>query len=234
MEGHVVHVHEDAHELCWTAHGAAEVITPDGGFRADGDWAIWLPAGTPHDVRPLTEDAVVLPSFFDAGTHADWFGAPMPVERDRALDRLARIAGQPITHGTASARAVTALHTAIGCADESVRPVRLPREDPARSVALAILREPHRREGVQDWAARMHVSSRTLQRSFAAQTGVPLRRWRTRARVRVGAAMLREGTTVRAAAEAVGFASVSAFSAACLEETGLRPGQLKAGVGDAE
>lgn len=229
-----MHVHEDAHEFCWTAHGIAEVRTPDGVFRADGDWAIWLPAGTPHDVSPLSDDAVVLPSFFLRARFSDWFGQAVPIERDRALDRLARIAGQPITHGSAAGRALTALHTTIGATDDSVRPVRLPREDPARSVALAMLREPHCTDGVEAWAARMHVSARTLQRSFTAQTGLPMRRWRTRARVRSGAAMLREGMSVAAAAQAVGFASASAFSAACLAETGLRPGQLQRGEGAGE
>lgn len=89
------------------------------------------------------------------------------------------------------------------------------------------MRAPARSEGLEQWAEAMHVSARTLQRSFSVQTGLSFSGWRTRLRARAAVPLLREGVSVAQAATEVGFASPMAFSSACRTVTGCTPGSLR-------
>lgn len=224
--------HPREHEYAWAPQGAVEIETPGAVLRADENWAVWIPAGVPHTVRPVDHRAILLPAFFPVALCEDWFGEAAVLARDARMDRLARRAGQPAVHGRRTAqREALALHALIGGSQaERETPgigLALPREEPARSVARHLLRAPSRGEGLEQWARSAHCSARTLQRSFSSQTGLSFSAWRTRLRVRAAVPMLREGVSVARAAEAVGFSSPSAFSSACRTVTGRTPGTLR-------
>jgi AraC-like DNA-binding protein len=225
-------IHAGEHEYAWAPRGAVDIETPAGVLRADAHWAVWIPESMPHAVRPVDDSAILLPVFFPSATCVDWFGEPTVLARDAAMDRRATRAGQPGIHGLRTARReALALHAGIGATRQSrlraADGVVIPAHEPARTVALALLREPERTEQLAQWAQIVHVSARTLQRSFTAQTGQSFGAWRTRLRVRSGLPLLREGATVAQAAIEVGFASPSAFSAACRAETGSTPGRWR-------
>lgn len=225
--------HPREHEYAWAPQGAVEIETPHAVLRADENWAVWIPAGLPHTIRPVDDDAIMLPAFFPASTCEDWFGEATVIARDAQVDVLARRASQPAVHGLRTARRESlSLHALLGgsrpVGDTSGIELVLPRREPARSVARHLMRAPARSEGLQHWAAAAHVSARTLQRSFSAQTGQSFSAWRTRLRIRAAAPLLREGMSVAQAAAEVGFASPSAFSAACRTVTGRSPGRLRA------
>lgn len=224
--------HPEAHEYAWAPEGAVEIETPGAVLRADENWAVWIPAGLPHTVRPVDGRAILLPAFFPSRRCEDWFGEAVVLARDPHVDLLARHASQPGVHGARTAqREALALHALIGGSQRERELVGmgfvLPRQDPARSVARCLLRTPSRAEGLDQWAASMHVSARTLQRSFSTQTGLSFSGWRTRLRVRSAVPLLREGLSVAQAAAEVGFASPSAFSSACRTVTGRTPGSLR-------
>jgi AraC-like DNA-binding protein len=71
--------------------------------------------------------------------------------------------------------------------------------------------------------ARSGASRRTLERRFAAETGMSLGRWRTRARLVESVRLLAAGATTAATARAVGFATPSAFAAAFRRDLGTTP-----------
>jgi AraC-like DNA-binding protein len=225
-------IHPREHEYAWAPQGAVEIETPGDVLRADENWAVWIPAGLPHTVRPVDDRAILLPAFFPARTCEDWFGEATVLARDPRVDVLAARAAQPGIHGLRTAqREALALHALIGGSQrerETLGPeLAIPRQDPARSVARCLLRTPSRAEGLDEWAESVHVCARTLQRSFSSQTGMSFSAWRTRQRVRSAVPLLRDGLSVAEAAEAVGFASPSAFSSACRATTGRTPGDLR-------
>jgi AraC-like DNA-binding protein len=122
------------------------------------------------------------------------------------------------------------VHALVGVLlrDEGRAPV--PLTGPARAVALALLRDPSRPESLVEWAGAVHVSPKTLQRAFVAETGMPFRRWRTKVRLAAAVTILRSGEAVSATSSQVGFRSPSAFAAACRTELGLTPGEVRGAV----
>lgn len=95
----------------------------------------------------------------------------------------------------------------------------------ARAVARAMSHDPADPTRLDEWAARLHISPKTLQRDFVREFGVPFTRWRTRLRLHAARVLL--GTdSVTAVAHRVGYASASAFVAAFAKEFGTPPGQF--------
>jgi len=94
----------------------------------------------------------------------------------------------------------------------------------ATTVARALLRNPADHTELREWAARLHISMKTLQRDFLREYGKSYSRWRTELRLRVSRALL-ETQSVAEVAQRVGYATPSAFIAAFAREYGYTPGR---------
>ncbi|KOX14849.1 AraC family transcriptional regulator [Micromonospora sp. NRRL B-16802] len=97
----------------------------------------------------------------------------------------------------------------------------------AVSVAMALAHDPGDPTRLDEWAERLHVSVKTLQRDFVREFGMPYTRWRTRLRLRAALALL-EAMPVGEVAHRIGYASPSAFIAAFAREYGYTPGRAAA------
>jgi AraC-like DNA-binding protein len=95
---------------------------------------------------------------------------------------------------------------------------------PVHVVTAALVRDPADPTGLAEWARRLHVSTKTLQREFERAHGVPFTTWRTRTRLRASLAMLPRWS-VTETAHRVGYASASAYVAAFTREFGTTPRQ---------
>ncbi|UWP86978.1 AraC family transcriptional regulator [Dactylosporangium fulvum] len=93
----------------------------------------------------------------------------------------------------------------------------------ALTVARELARDPADDTRLEEWAERLHISVKTLQRDFEREFGVPYTRWRTQLRLRASRALL-ETRPVTEVAHRVGYASASAFVAAYAREFGDTPG----------
>ncbi|MGC4893681.1 helix-turn-helix transcriptional regulator [Micromonospora sp. DT31] len=94
----------------------------------------------------------------------------------------------------------------------------------AVTVATALARDPSDATGLAEWADRLHVSVKTLQRDFAREFGMSYSRWRTKLRLRASLALL-ETRPVGEVARRIGYASPSAFISAFAREYGYTPGR---------
>ncbi|MGA3526204.1 helix-turn-helix transcriptional regulator [Melissospora conviva] len=97
----------------------------------------------------------------------------------------------------------------------------------AAAVATALAQDPGDPTSLAEWADRLHVSVKTLQRDFTREFGMSYSRWRTRLRLRASLALL-ETRPVGEVARRVGYASPSAFIAAFAQEYGYTPGRAAA------
>jgi AraC-like DNA-binding protein len=95
----------------------------------------------------------------------------------------------------------------------------------ALRVAKWLVRDPARRETLQELAHDAGAGVRTLERVFAAETGMGFAAWRQRLRMLESMRRLLDGASVAAAAEAVGYESVSAFVVAFKATMGETPGR---------
>ena len=103
-------------------------------------------------------------------------------------------------------------------------------EDPRlQDLANTLLSTPDDPSGIDDWAQRLNMSSRTLMRRFRQETGVTLGQWRQRARLLRALEMLGRGGSVTEAALAVGYESTSAFIGSFRAAFGVTPSRYVAG-----
>jgi AraC-like DNA-binding protein len=94
----------------------------------------------------------------------------------------------------------------------------------AATVARALSRDPADATELREWAARLHVSVKTLQRDFMREYGKSYTRWRTELRLRASQVLL-QTQPVAEVAHRVGYATPSAFIAAFAREYGYTPGR---------
>ena len=101
--------------------------------------------------------------------------------------------------------------------------LRLPDDDRARQVALALLEHPADKRTLPEWGREVGASARTLARGFLTGTGIPFGRWRTLLRLQAALPALAAGEPVSAVARRAGYDTASAFVAAFRRETGSTP-----------
>ena len=85
-----------------------------------------------------------------------------------------------------------------------------------------------RADDAQAWAQRLGASSRTITRTFAAETGLGFNRWVTTARIQYAITLIGLGHEIYDAAAEVGYASASSFTTAFKRITGTTPAQFRA------
>ncbi|WP_207936457.1 AraC family transcriptional regulator, partial [Actinomadura sp. KC216] len=93
----------------------------------------------------------------------------------------------------------------------------------ALAVARSLAHDPADPTRLDEWADRLRVSVKTLQRDFVREFGMPYTRWRTRLRLRAARVLL-ASHPVSTVAHQVGYASPSAFITAFTKEYGHTPG----------
>ncbi|MER7617941.1 helix-turn-helix transcriptional regulator [Nonomuraea wenchangensis] len=94
----------------------------------------------------------------------------------------------------------------------------------ALTVARALSHDPGDEAGLAEWAERLHVSVKTLQRDFEREFGMPYSKVRTKLRLSTSRVLL-ETRPVAEVAHRVGYSSPSAFISAFTKEYGCTPGR---------
>ncbi|MET0863987.1 MAG: AraC family transcriptional regulator, partial [Nakamurella sp.] len=93
----------------------------------------------------------------------------------------------------------------------------------ARAVARELTHDPGNDRQLDEWAAELHISAKTLQRDFRREFGTSYSRWRTKLRLQAARVLL-ESDSVAKVATRVGYSSPSAFISAFANEFGHTPG----------
>lgn len=105
-------------------------------------------------------------------------------------------------------------------------PPAMPRTGGARTVAEELVRDPALDLTVEEWAARVLSSSRTLRRDFLADTGLTFEQWRLHCRLSAAVELLAAGYGVDQVAARVGFASRNGFTRAFKQQFGSTPHEV--------
>ncbi|WP_082221435.1 AraC family transcriptional regulator [Herbaspirillum chlorophenolicum] len=105
----------------------------------------------------------------------------------------------------------------------------MPTSAPLVKIAQGLLKEPALEHSLDDWAALVNVSPRTLNRRFPVETGYSLGAWRQRARLLRALELLAEGYSVTATALELGYSNISAFIALFKRSFGVTPTQYLRG-----
>ncbi|MEW5683374.1 MAG: helix-turn-helix transcriptional regulator [Pseudomonadota bacterium] len=221
------HTHPWA-QLVYAASGVMVVQTPDAAWMVPPTRAIWVPGGTPHEIE--MRGVVAMRTLYLAPA------SDVRLETCRALE-VAPLLRELILHivrlemleqGRPEHERLESLLLDL-LAEGETAPLQLPLPtDPrARAFAERLLADPGGAASLEVLARGSGASLRTLQRLFAAETGLPLEAWRGRARMQQAVVSLSNGASVTTAALDAGYQSPSAFIAAFKRAFGVTPARWR-------
>lgn len=216
------HSHAGRHQVFWSPEGALVVEAEDRDWVLPPSLALWVPAGVPHAVRSSTD--VWHWIYVDADRSAVDWATPTVVAATPLMRELIGHLRAPGLTAPARHHAEAVLFDLMVPLEHTRIDLPMPADPRARAVAEAVLRDPGRPHRLAGWAARLHVSDRTLTRAFVEQTGLTYTRWRAQARLRAALELLAQGVAVGSVARRVGYATPSAFVEAFQRATGQTPG----------
>lgn len=213
------------HELVWVRGGTLTARVGDQVFTVSEGVGLWLPAGVVHSGR-LTANV----EFFDAVFAPDRtplaFEQPTVIAMTPVLESLLGYLSNADLEAGARARAEAVVFDVL---EPSQRPLALqvPGDDRIDVIARALLADPADSRNLDDWAAALGLSERTIGRAFRHTTGLSFAQWRQTLRVHEALALLAEGHEVLAIAERLGYAQTSTFISAFRRVMGTTPGAFR-------
>lgn len=209
--------------LLWQVVGRSD-IEFDGRLRTvRTGQALWVPGGTRHSCA-IHESAALLPMAFTEAGGLVPFREPTVLMVDTDLRALLFGYIQGVT--SIMQREVNIERQILRrLAHQQVLPstLAMPRVGPAREVAAALRADPADSRPVEELAASVHASVRTIERAFLSQTGLTLQEWRRCNRMEAAADLLRGHIDADAVARRVGYLSVSAFRRVFKSHHGMTP-----------
>jgi AraC-like DNA-binding protein/quercetin dioxygenase-like cupin family protein len=214
-------------QLVYAASGVLTVSTAAGAWVVPPQRAVWVPAGTRHQLDTTGETALrtlyLHPRVAPALAASCAVVHITPLVRELVLHIVA--AGPLESDRPEHARLLAVLIDQLKTLDQAPLSVPLPRDPRARRVAERVLARASQADTLDELAVGSGASARTLERLFRAETGLPFGRWRQQARLLGALRLLGEGLAVTAVAARVGYRSPSAFVAMFTRALGRSPGR---------
>ncbi|WP_174873194.1 AraC family transcriptional regulator [Vogesella oryzae] len=223
----VRHSHPTA-QLLYGIAGVMRVLTARGQWIVPPTRAIYIPPGHWHEVHMLSpaqmRSVYVQPSALAGMPQQCCVLAVTPLWRELLLAAVR--CPPPVLPGTRAARLLALLLEEMEVLE--TLPLALPTPDDALLAPLcnALQAQPDDARSSDDWAARLGVDVRTLQRRFVRATGMNFGAWRRQARLMHALAQLAAGARVLDVALDAGYASPSAFSAMFRRQFGVVPSEF--------
>ncbi|WP_298957426.1 helix-turn-helix transcriptional regulator [uncultured Methylobacterium sp.] len=218
------HRHRRGQVLC-VERGLIHVQTRQGSWLLPPHRAGWIPAETEHAVRvtgALSGWTVLIASEMSRQLPA----TPCVIAINALMRALVRRA---VSWKDADAlepeqeRIVAVLLDEIRQAPHERLHLPMPADPRLRRIAAAILSSPGDPRTLDEWASWGAVSPRTLRRRMVAETGLSFGQWRRQSDLTYALERLTRGETVGAVADALGYATPSAFIAMFRSAFGASP-----------
>jgi len=223
-----LHHHPDRHQLVYAETGVLVVRAGMGRWVVPSTRAIWMPAGVGHQVHCIgavqMRSLYILPHCMPQAP-----ATPSAVSITPLLAALIRAAAQIAPSYAEDSRDGRLMRLIL---DEvqtlPVLPLHLPepRDPRLRQIGRRLERYPDDASTLQDWAARLQVDVKTIQRLCARELGMTFGQWRQQARLLRALEQLAVGEKVIDVALALGYESPSAFATMFKRRFGLTPSQF--------
>ncbi|TPW75059.1 helix-turn-helix transcriptional regulator [Schumannella soli] len=225
------HAHS-MHELVWVRGGTMTSRVGDRVFTVAEGRGLWMPAGVEHAGR-LTAGGELFDAFFEVGTTPGDVARRLGGDRAReiemtpVLESLLLHLARPDLEPAARARAEAVVFDVI---EPAAHPLALavPQDARIAPIVTALLDDPADARGLEDWAAELDASERTITRAFRRATGLSFAQWRQARRVHHALLLLAEGGDVNSVSDELGYAQASTFITAFRRVIGVTPGAFAA------
>ncbi|MFJ5286810.1 AraC family transcriptional regulator [Pseudomonas sp. NPDC088429] len=212
-------------QLLYAEEGVMRAATDGGIWLLPAKRALWIPAGVIHDQTML--GAVKARSLYIDPLIAKSLGCRCRViEVSNLLKALIlALVDEPIEYSLEGrCRHIVALILEEISLSKSA-PLEIPWPKDKRLIAIceAIFQSPERSLTIEYWADQVSTSSRTLMRLFVRETGLNFRYWVQQVKLVEALSRLEQGQALALVANALGYASSSAFTAMFRKALGESP-----------
>ena len=212
--------------LVFASSGVMTVATPDGQWVVPPHRALWAPSGVPFRIQfhgrvavrtlYLRTELRALPGGLRA------VNVP-PLARELILHA---VEASPLDLRVPEhERLIGVLVDQLAALPQAPLPVPRPTDPRAQALCELLAVDPGTERSLEDLAAQVGASRRTLERLFASETGLTIGQWRQRQRLVHALRRLAEGESVSSVAHAVGYRTASAFVAMFRQQLGDTPGR---------
>lgn len=218
------HSHRRSQLLAVTS-GSIAVMAEGSTFVAPPERAVWVPANVVHATRHLVSTR--LRTFYvrpDVIEHLPKRTTVLQIS-PLARELINAIVAFPRRYDIRAGRLIAALLDQIVASTELPLQIAMPKSAPLSSLANEILENPADSRSLGDLAATLGLSTRTLERQFKMETGLPFRSFRRQAKLFKALELLASGLSVSAISDEIGFQEPSAFIAMFRAAFGTTPGR---------
>lgn len=225
------------HQIVHARAGVMRVTTSDGSWILPPGRALWVPAGCTHEI--FCRDAVAMRTLYllpegevptrgpGSVSVSDTVIWPETCRVWRVSALMREIIFRLVSdHDARQDQHLLALLLAeIEVIDELPLHLPEPRDLKVRIITNRLLDTPADARTLEEWAAELNLSPRTLIRRFKGETGMTFRQWRRQARLLMALERLAAKEPVTTVAYDVGYDGLSAFIEAFRHAFGVTPGQ---------
>jgi AraC-like DNA-binding protein len=213
-------------QVIYAASGVITVWTEHGSWVVPPHWAVWVPPGISHGLR-FTGAASLRTLYVRADVTA--LGPTSAVVTISTLLRelilRATAIGMLDSRERAHVAMVDLIVHELSTQHTPALDLPMPRSERLRRVADYLARRPADHTTHAALARRFGVGVRTIERGFAAETGLSFGRWRRQARFMHALRRLGAGVAVKEVAAEAGYRTPSAFIAAFRLALDTTPGR---------
>ncbi len=199
-------------QLIYAASGVMQVTTREGIWIVPPQRSLWIPAGMTHEI--LMEGPVAVRMLYlDRDTSAP-FGTHCRVSAVSPLLReliLAAVQAHGDKDATTMKLASPLLLHALQNAEEAPFRIPVPSDPRLKKACQRLLDDAARPDTLEQLAARVGASSRTLARLFESELRMSFVRWRQHVRLARAISQMSLGRPIKSVARDAGYASTSAF-----------------------
>lgn len=227
--GHLTprHQHPNA-QLIHAVRGVMVVTTDYGQWIVPPTRGLWIPGGIDHSIRMVGQ--VKMRTAYINTVAAPQFPQRCVVLKISPLLRelIIAVIDVPIPYSIDSRAGRLARLLLDEIQQMGALPLHLPMPSDKRLLEIcnAMNSAPHENTTAIEWAQRLHVDPKTLQRLFVRETGMTFGQWRTQARLLLGLERLAAGDKVLNVAIDLGYANPSAFATMFKKQLGIAPSQF--------
>lgn len=216
------------HQLIYAVRGVMVVIAEAGRWVVPPTRAIWMAAGTTHEIRCVGDvhmrSLLVMPKAAPKLLEGTQAVGISPLLRE--LIRAAMEVRQPYMPDTRDARLMCLILDELRVLP--VLPLHLQMPSDPRLLRICELLQQRLDDAstMSDWARRLALDVKTIQRLFVKQTGMTFGQWRQQARLLRALELLATGKKVIDVALTLGYESPSAFSTMFRKQFDRTPSQF--------
>jgi AraC-like DNA-binding protein/quercetin dioxygenase-like cupin family protein len=226
--GHLIALHKhERSQFLYASSGVMTVNTGKGVWVVPPLRAVWIPGGTPHQIR--VSGSLSMRTLY---MEPDYFAGPAPGCCVVAVSPLLK---ELILHamelprlyalGGAEERLIKVLLDQI--TDMHISPLELPIPEDARllKVYRQLSHNPGDNRSLKAWGQEVGATGRTLARRIRSETGMSFGQWRQQIRILEALKRLGQNEPVTSVAIELGYDSPSAFISMFKKALGKTPGQ---------